>query len=105
MIDGWHPAIGKAILENWGFSPEMAQGVGNQHDHDYSGGKNPDHTDVIVVGVVLAAALRHRANADEGNDISKIKSFDRLSLTPKECQAVLKHTQLQIGALRAALGC
>jgi len=104
MIDGWHPAIGKAVLDNWGFSGEMAEAVGNQQDHDYCGAKSADHTDVIVVSVVLAAALRDGADARD-IDISKIVPFSRLSLTPKECQSVLKHTEHHIGALRAALGC
>jgi HD-like signal output (HDOD) protein len=102
MIDGWHPAIGKAVLENWGFSELMAEAVGNQQDYEH-GARTPDLTDLIVVGVVLAAALR-----DPGAraiDISQIKSFSRLGLAPQECRTVLKHTQHQIGALRSALGC
>lgn len=102
MIDGWHPAIGKAVLENWGFSPALAEAVGNQQDYEY-GARIPDRTDVLVVGVVLAAALRAGGALD--TEIEDIKSFRRLSLTPPECRSVLKHTAHHLGALRAALGC
>src|SRR6201999_2180061 len=32
VVDAWHASIGKAILENWGFSEAMAQAVGDQND-------------------------------------------------------------------------
>jgi HD-like signal output (HDOD) protein len=104
MIDGWHPAIGKAVLENWGFSEAVAEAVSNQYEYDHGGKSPPDHTDVLVVGVVLAQALRDPASVSDV-DISGIRSFQRLSLTPEDCRSVLKHTEHHIGALRAALGC
>jgi HD-like signal output (HDOD) protein len=104
LIDGWHPSIGKAVLENWGFSEAMAEAVGNQHEYDHGGKSPPDHTDVLVVGVLLARALRDPAGVRDA-DVAKIKSFGRLSLKPDECRSVLRHTEQQIGALRSALGC
>jgi HD-like signal output (HDOD) protein len=104
LIDGWHPSIGKAVLENWGFSEAMADAVANQYQYDYGGKTPPDHTDVLVVGVVLAQAMRDRSGVRDA-DIASIRSFGRLSLTPAECRSVLRHTEHQIGALRSALGC
>jgi len=104
LIDGWHPSIGKAVLENWGFSEAMAEAVANQHQYDYGGKRPPDHTDVLVVGVVLARAMRDPAGVCDA-DIATIASFKRLALTPTECRSVLRHTEHQIGALRSALGC
>jgi HD-like signal output (HDOD) protein len=104
LIDGWHPSIGKAVLENWGFSEAMAVAVANQYQHDHGGKTPPDHTDVLVVGVVLAQAMRDRSGVRDA-DIASITSFGRLSLTPAECRSVLRHTEHQIGALRSALGC
>src|SRR3984957_1646590 len=37
MIASWHPAIGKAVLENWGFDEHMCEAVAEQDDHDRSG--------------------------------------------------------------------
>jgi HD-like signal output (HDOD) protein len=104
LIDGWHPSIGKAVLENWGFSEAMAEAVGNQHQYDYGGKSPPDHTDVLIVGVVLAQAMRDPSGVHDA-DIANIRSFARLALTPTECRSVLRHTEHQIGALRSALGC
>jgi HD-like signal output (HDOD) protein len=104
MIDGWHPSIGKAVLENWGFSEAVADAVGNQHQHDYGGKSPPHHTDVLIVAVVLAQAMRDPSGVRDA-DIAMIKSFSRLALTPDECRLVLRHTEHQIGALRSVLGC
>jgi HD-like signal output (HDOD) protein len=104
MIDGWHPAIGKAVLENWGFSEGMAEAVANQYQYDYGGKSPPDHTDVLIVGVVLAQAMGDPAGLRDA-DLSRIRSFGRLALTADDCRSILRHTEHHIGALRAALGC
>jgi HD-like signal output (HDOD) protein len=103
MIDSWHPAIGKAVLENWGFPEAMSEAVSNQQEYDYGSRPAPDHADVLIVSVVLAAALR--PGASRSIDIVQIKSFRRLDLTPDDCRSVLRHTEHQISALRSALGC
>ena len=102
LIDSWHPAIGQAVLENWGFPDAIATAVGQQQNYEYSS-KNPDHTDVLIVAVALAAALHPGgARVFEPGDI---KAFARLGLKSEECRAVLAATARNIGALRTALGC
>lgn len=102
LIDSWHPAIGQVVLENWGFPDAIAAAVGQQQDYEYAS-KHADHTDVLVVAVALAAALRPGgARVFEAGDI---KSFARLGLKSEECRAVLAVTRRNIGGLRAALGC
>jgi HD-like signal output (HDOD) protein len=104
LIDSWHPAIGKAILENWGFSEAMAEAVACQYQYDHGGKGPPDHTDVLVASLVLAQAM-HDAAGLRQTDIDKVKSFTRLGLAREECCQILFHTEHHIGALRAALGC
>jgi HD-like signal output (HDOD) protein len=103
MIDSWHPAIGKAVLENWGFPETMAEAVGNQHDYDYGIKSHPDHADVLIVSLVLAEALR--PGGTRSIDIAHIRSFGRMGLTPDDCRSVLRHTEHHISSLRSALGC
>ena len=104
LIDSWHPAIGKTILENWGFSEAMADAVANQYQYDYGGRRPPDHTDVLVASLVLAQAMHDPAGLRQTN-LDAVKSFTRLGLAREECGQILFHTQHHIGALRAALGC
>jgi HD-like signal output (HDOD) protein len=103
MIASWHPAIGKAVLENWGFDDHMCEAVGDQNNHDRSGKNEPDLTDIIVVAVALARVLREPG--PRSVDTDDIKSFARLHLTSQNCAEILKHAEHQLGSLHAALGC
>jgi HD-like signal output (HDOD) protein len=102
MIDGWHPAIGKAVLENWGFPEAVSEAVANQQDYEWCA-RLPDHTDILVVSVVLAGWLRNpEAPAP---DAESIGSFRRLGLTTEACTKVLHHTEHYLDALHSTLGC
>jgi HD-like signal output (HDOD) protein len=103
MIASWHPAIGKAVLENWGFDDHMCEAVGDQDDLDRNGKHEPDLTDIIVVGVALARVLREPGPRSVETD--RIKSFARLHLTAQNCAEILRHAEHQLGSLHAALGC
>jgi HD-like signal output (HDOD) protein len=103
MIASWHPAIGKAVLENWGFDQHMCEALADQDDHDRGGKHEPDLTDVIVVAVELARVLREPG--PRSVDTEGIRSFGRLRLTAQNCAEILKHAEHQLGSLHAALGC
>jgi len=103
MIASWHPAIGKAVLENWGFDDHMCEALGDQDDHDRSGKSDADLSDILVVGVALARVLREPG--PRSVDTDHIKSFARLHLTSQNCAEILRHAEHQLGSLHAALGC
>ncbi len=103
MIAGWHPAIGKAVLLNWGFDDALCEAVGDQDDHDRCGRSEPDLTDVLVVSVVLARELQQPAG--HAVDTGSVNSFARLHINSQECAHVLRHATYQLGSLHAALGC
>lgn len=103
MIASWHPAIGKAVLENWGFDDHMCEALGDQDDYNRGGKSEPDLSDIIVVAVALARVLREPGPRSVETD--SIKSFGRLHLTPQNCAEILKHAEHQLGSLHAALGC
>ena len=102
LIDGWHPAIGQAVLENWGFPEAMAAAVGQQQNHGYMS-KVADQTDILIAGLVLAAAAR--PGGGRVIEVAEIKPFGRLGLRAEECRTMLAVTARHIGALRGALGC
>lgn len=103
MVEGWHPAIGKTVLENWGFAEAMSDAVGSQADYDHAGRFEADLTDVLIVSIVLAVALRK--SGPQRLDISGINSFQRFGFTAQDCTEILKHAQYQLGSLHAELGC
>jgi HD-like signal output (HDOD) protein len=103
MITGWHAAIGKAVLENWGFDEHMSEAVCDQADFEHHGKTDADLTDVLVASVVLARVLRKPG--PRSVDMEGISSFKRLHMTSQDCAEVLRHAEHQLGSLHAALGC
>jgi len=55
LISGWHPSIGKAVLENWGFEGDMAEAIGGQCEieRDRRRGREVDLSDVLIAGLML----------------------------------------------------
>jgi HD-like signal output (HDOD) protein len=103
MIASWHAAIGKAVLENWGFDQHMSDALGDQDDYDRGSKGDPDLSDVLIVAVALARVLRQPGPRTVDTD--DIKSFGRLHLTSQHCAEILRHAEHQLGSLHAALGC
>jgi HD-like signal output (HDOD) protein len=103
MVEGWHPAIGKAVLENWGFAEAMSEAVALQADYDHTGKSEADLTDILIVSVVLAMVLRQPG--PRRVEMAGIHSFQRLGLTAQDCADILKHAEYQLGSLHAVLGC
>src|SRR6201996_858455 len=103
MIASWHAAIGKAVLENWGFDEHMCEAVADQDDYDRTGKNEPDLTDILIIGVALARILREPGPRTVDTD--SINSFGRLHLTAQNCAEILRYAEHQLGSLHAALGC
>jgi HD-like signal output (HDOD) protein len=102
LIDSWHPAIGQAVLENWGFPEPMIAAVAQQQDYGYTS-KVADQTDILIAAMVLAAAVR--PGGSRTIEASQVKPFARLGLQAEEYRAMLTVTARHIDALRGALGC
>jgi HD-like signal output (HDOD) protein len=101
LIADWHPAIGKSILENWGFAEEMYDAVGRQHEYEHKS-KRPDLTAVLIVAAILAAELAaQRRNLSKMNGVT---AFTTLGLTEQDCNAILDHAHHQLASLYDALG-
>ncbi len=102
IINDWHASIGKAILENWGFSEEMAAAVGEQDDHSRSEPSEPDLRDVLSIAILMAS---HAADVDilEGA-LQGLPSADRLGLTHSKLHAVVQECAAEVVALNSALG-
>jgi len=102
IIESWHPQIGKAILENWNFAPDLCEAVGGQADHDRAPGAQTDLTDILIAAIAMSAVLREpgpRKIETEG-----ITSFQRLGLTPAICYELLLEAERELGSLYEALG-
>jgi HD-like signal output (HDOD) protein len=103
MIASWHAAIGKAVLENWGFDEHTCEALADQDDYERTGKNEADLTDILIVGCALARVLREPGPRNV--DTASINSFGRLHLTAQNCAEILRYAEHQLGSLHAALGC
>lgn len=102
QITGWHPSIGKAVLENWGFSEKMCDAVGAQADQQRVVRGEADLTDVLIASICLSQALA--SPAPRNIDMAGINAFPRIGLTAEEADAILSHAECQLASLYEALG-
>jgi HD-like signal output (HDOD) protein len=102
-IAGWHPSIGKAVLENWGASEPTACAVNDQLDHERRV-RTLDAADLTDI-VIAALALSHAPSGEAWRDLpaKRINSFRTLNLSADDCAKILRHAQQQLGMMRAAL--
>lgn len=104
LVAGWHAQIGKAVLENWGFSEEMCQAVGDQGDFERDWGHHADLTDILIVSTVLAQAFKN-GPPPRVIPMAGISSFIAIGLKPADCEAILTAAENQLGSLHDTLGC
>jgi HD-like signal output (HDOD) protein len=98
-----HPAIGRTILQKWGFEAVVCDAVAHQRQHDREIRRAADITDVLIASVVLAdSLLEHQGDL---TPCAGVNSFASLGLGPDDLTAIIKHTELTLGALRDSLGC
>ena len=103
LICGWHPSIGKAVLENWGFAEEMCEAVADQGDRERKRRHEADLTDVLIVGIVLGDALTRPA--PHVAEMQGVAAFATIGLEGHDCATILTHAEYQLGSLQDALGC
>ena len=103
LVAGWHPQIGKAVLENWQFAEEMAEAIGNQMEYERRWRHDADLTDVLISSIVLADAMKSPAPREIA--MEGISAFQTIGLKNQDCTAILTHAEYQIGSLHDALGC
>ena len=103
LVAGWQASIGKAVLENWGFAPQMCEAVAEQRDYERKRRRIAELTDVLIVSIVLCEALRMPAPRTVETD--GIESFATIGLSDVACAEILIQAELQLGSLQDALGC
>jgi HD-like signal output (HDOD) protein len=103
LVTDWHPSIGKAVLENWGFAEEMSAAVGDQNDYERRWVHDGELTDILIVSVVLAGELKTCAPLTAAP--KRVNAFHNIGLTEQDCAALLTHAESHLGSLHDALGC
>lgn len=103
LVNGWHAAIGKAVLENWGFADSICAAVANQADLHHESRLHADLSDVLIVSVVLSAALK--SSVARAINMGGIDAFQSIGLNAQNCADILTHADCELGSLHDVLGC
>jgi HD-like signal output (HDOD) protein len=102
IMRDWHANVGKAIVENWGFSPQLIAAVGDHEDLERAVEGKADLTDVLTVSTMLAAFIGKEANLEL--NMQGVRAFARLGLDNGKCIFIMDDCAEEIAALRSALG-
>jgi HD-like signal output (HDOD) protein len=102
IINDWHASIGKAILENWDFSEEMACAVGDQDDHSAEEPGEPTLRDVIAIAILMASYASDFAGLEVA--LHELPATRRLGLEKAKTQLVMQECAAEVAALSHALG-
>lgn len=102
VMRDWHANVGKAIVENWGFQPPIAEAVGD-HEHVDRVHGFADITDVLTVATMTSAFVGLE-EVDFELNLQNVRAFARLELDNSKCKFIMQDCVEEIAALRAALG-
>src|SRR5262249_24638786 len=100
LIDAWHPAIAKAILQNWQLGEPVCEAVGAQTEVHAVRGGGPSLVDVLVAGMRLAERAQ---NTHDTSSLNAGGAFARLGLSTEACQALIADASEEVRALQRAL--
>lgn len=101
LLQEWHPGIGRAIVEAWGFPESVAEAV-NEHetlDRELTG-----PVDIIDI-VIVANLLAHMQDPDypEHPEPDQVPSCVRMNLDSEAIKAVLEESAEEIRSLSQAI--
>ncbi|MEM9057268.1 MAG: HDOD domain-containing protein [Pseudomonadota bacterium] len=101
ILQDWHPAIGKAIVEHWKLGEDLAAAIEHHENLDYTPVHHEtDLTDVLLVANCLARHAEGRPSVAKDNLPS---AFNRMDLDIESGEAIIADSREQIQALAAAL--
>ena len=101
IMDAWHTSIGRAIVESWNFSEDLAQAVSDHELYDLEGRGPPTLTDVVAVANLLAN--QQKDELANQVDLNEVPACRRLGLDAQTCAEIIQSSEVEIKALHQAL--
>ena len=102
IVADWHAAIGRAILENWEFSAEMAEAVGDQDHHGNEEPGPADLRDIIAIASLMASYAGDLSGIELA--LHGLPASARLGLDEARTSLVMHESAAEVAALSSALG-
>jgi len=91
-----HPALGKVIVQTWGFAPDMVTAVA-EHENLTRDSEKIDLADVVTVANLLSYVGKQRHNAQ--TNWAEIPAFNKLDLGPEDSIAALEEAHDEIAEI------
>jgi HD-like signal output (HDOD) protein len=102
VLSAWHPRIGRAVLETWEVSSELAVAVGEHATCPLEAAEPPSLTEIIAVANYLA---EHSAAACDDEEFhSKAPSFGSLTMDKPTFDWLLRAGDVDIRLLMLTFG-
>ncbi len=91
-----HPALGKVIVQTWGFAPDMVTAVA-EHENLTRDSEKIDLADVVTVANLLSYVGKQRHNTQ--TNWAEIPAFNKLDLGPEDSIAALEEARDEIAEI------
>lgn len=91
-----HPALGKVIVQTWGFAPDMVTAVA-EHENLTRDSEKIDLADVVTVANLLSYVGKQRHNTQI--NWAEIPAFNKLDLGPEDSIAALEEARDEIAEI------
>ena len=102
VLQDWHPVVGRAIVETWGFPEAVAEAV-DEHElleREHYGAA--DITDIVIVANQLAHLDSNDSEAQQA--LLLLPSFRKVGVGPDEMKLLREESDGEINSVTAALG-
>ena len=101
VLQDWHPVVGRAIIETWGF-PEAVAEAADEHElleREHYGAA--DITDIVIVANQLAHLDIDDSEAQQA--LVLLPSFRKVGIGPDELKVLLEESEEEINSITTAL--
>lgn len=99
VLDKLHPALGKAILEAWKFSPDIAR-VASEHENIGRDSTTLDYTDIVIVANLHSYMGKAGAKHIDWQNIPAMK---KMNLDPELSIGVIEEAREEIMEIQKVL--
>jgi len=102
FLQDWHPGVGRAIVENWGFPDSIAEAVDEHELLDRNHFGSADITDIVIVANQLAHLDPEDSEAHQA--LLSLPPCGRVGLGLEDLKSLLEESADEISSITAALG-
>lgn len=102
LVESWHTGVGRAIVESWGFPPQIAEAVDDHEALERNHYSSADVADVVLVANLIENVKE--LPAEELPDFADIPACKRLYMTHETMFKILDEFAEEIASMESALG-